>query len=321
MEYNEFLSYIKDSIQSIIGEERQVNIHKIIKNNDVELDGLTIMSKESNISPTIYLNDYYDEYTKGRSIGDIVFDIYGLYEQQYQKVDFDLSFFTDFNKIKDRIMFKLINLNSNQKLLCEVPYLQFLDLAIVFYCCIENDTLGDATVLIHTNHMKVWNVTPEDLFRYAKINTPRTLPPIITSMNDILHELLIDKLQNQYILEDLDEASCDISFDDMAKELINVITPNDRPSMYILTNTHKVNGSSCLLYKDVLKSFSQKFNSDIIILPSSIHEVILIPHSDDLYPEQLNQMINDVNSKEVNDTDILSDHIYTYSLETDQILL
>ncbi len=319
MEYNEFLSYIKDSITAIIGNERKVNIHKIIKNNDIELDGLTIMSSETNISPTIYLNDYYKDYLNGTNIGDIVYDIYGLYEQQNHKLDFDLSFFSDFSQIKERLMFKLINFDANKKLLSEVPYIKYLDLAIVFYCFIENDTLGDATVLIHTNHMDIWDVKPDELYNYAIINTPITLPPVITNMNEIIRELIIDKLQHEYIIADTDDY--DVPFEDMADSFLNIINNKEQPSMYILTNTHRSNGSACILYKDVLKQFSVQFNSDLFIIPSSIHEVILIPYSDDISPEQLNEMVKDINTKEVDAIEVLSNHIYRYDSIANSILM
>lgn len=319
MEYNEFLSYIKDSISTIIGKERQVNIHKIIKNNDVELDGLTIMSSDSNISPTIYLNEYYEDYLRGVNIGDIVYDIYGVYEQQHKKIDFDLSFFADFNQIKNRIMAKLINYNSNQKLLSEVPHIRFLDLAIVFYCFIENDTFGNATVLIHTSHMQTWNVTTKELYKHSMANTPLVLPPIITNMNDVIRELLVSRLQSQYITSDRQDE--DFSYDDIADNLLNIIGEETTSSMYILTNSHKTNGSICMLYKDVLKNFSNEVKSDIIILPSSIHEIILIPYTDDLSPEQLNKMVKDVNTSEVDAMDVLSDHIYKYDMLKDKIIV
>ncbi|MBQ4068509.1 MAG: hypothetical protein IJC76_04590 [Lachnospiraceae bacterium] len=319
MDYNEFLSYIKDSITTIIGEERQVNIHKIIKNNDIELDGLSITSSSHNISPTIYLNDYYNDYLNGANIGDIVYDIYGIYEQQNKNIDFDLSFFADFNQIKSRIMAKLINYNSNQKLLLDVPHVRFLDLAIVFYCFIENDTFGNATVLIHTSHMQMWNVTENELYKYSMINTPLIFPPIITNMNEVIQELLISKMQNQYITSDNQE---DIfSFEEITDNILNIISEETSSSMYILTNSHKMNGSICMLYQDVLKDFSNKINSDIIILPSSIHEIILIPYADDLSPEQLNKMVKDVNTNEVDSIDVLSDHIYKYDMANDKIIV
>ena len=293
MEYNEFLSYIKENVGIIIGDERQVNIHKIIKNNDIELDGLTIMSPDSNVSPTIYLNDYYEDYLRGVNIGDIIYDIYGIYEQQHKKIDFDLSFFTDFNKIKDRLIAKLINYDSNQKLLSEVPHIRFLDLAIVFYCFVENDSLGNATVLIHTNHMKVWNVDVNELYNHSMTNTPLILPPTITNMNEIIRELLVSKLQNQFITSDKSDID---DIDDIADNLLNVINEETTSPMYVLTNSHKTNGSICMLYKDVLKNFSNQVDSDLIILPSSIHELIIIPYSDDLSHEQLNQMVKDVNT-------------------------
>ena len=325
MEYNDFLSYIKESVSTIIGDERQVNIHKVIKNNDIELDGLTIMSPDSNVSPTIYLNEYYEDYLRGVSIGDIVYDIYGVYEQQYKKIDFDLSFFADFEKVKGRLTAKLINYDSNQKLLSEVPHIRFLDLAIVFYCFVENDAFGDATVLIHTSHMQVWNVTTEELYRHSMINTPLILPPVITNMNEIIRELLVSKLQNQFITsdsEDFDDIDdMDFSFDIIADNLLNVIGEETSSSMYVLTNNHKTNGSICMLYKDVLKNFSNEVKSDLIILPSSVHELILIPYSDDLSPAQLSKMVKDVNTNEVDAIEVLSNHIYKYISKNDEIII
>lgn len=318
MEYEAFLSYIKESIGAIIGTERTVNLHKIVKNNDVELDALTIIGGGVNISPTIYLNDYYEEYLKGREPGEIVYDIYGIYEAHKSNFSFDIDFFSDFDKVKNKILYKLINYDSNQKLLSDVPHIRYLDLAIVFYCLISNDTLGNATTLIHTSHMDMWNVTTDDLMHYASINTPLLQPSTLTSMADIVREILISDIQTS-LMKSSDYDDAEDSIDIIADQIVKELEDNSPTNMYVLTNKERFYGATTLLYSDVLKAFASEVNSDLYILPSSIHEIIIIPYEDEISVDALNDMVNEVNAKEVDDIEILSNHSYIYRRDEDKI--
>ena len=86
--------------------------------------------------------------------------------------------------------------------------------------------------------------------------------------------------------------------------------------MYILTNEFRTNGATTLLYEGILEEIAGMFDSDIILLPSSIHEVILVPAaSGDEYLKQLDDfsaMVKEVNETELADEEILSDHAYYY---------
>ena len=89
--------------------------------------------------------------------------------------------------------------------------------------------------------------------------------------------------------------------------------------MYVLSNKSKLNGSGCLFYHNLLHNLCEKLECDLYILPSSIHEVILIPAYDHDSYDELTSMVKEVNSTQLSKEEILSDHVYFYSRETGQI--
>lgn len=297
MNYREFINHVKNNMEVCFGKEKQVEIKRVLKNNDVELDALIIQSRDSGAVPTIYLNDYYEDYVSGRSIEDIEEEIFYIYEGHYEHIKFDIDSFMDFEYVKERIVYKIINKEKNTKFLEDVPYIQFLDLAVVFYYILENSDDNEAITVIHDSLMKIWNKNKEELFEIAKVNTPRLLPFTIQSMEDIINELLESK-DNPYCVEE-----------------------NDAPVMYVLTNQRKFLGAATILYPDVLKNFSEKLNMDIFVLPSSVHEVILVPDMGGVEKEGLTKMVKEVNKQELKESEILSDHAYIFSIEECKLMI
>lgn len=298
MNYQEFKEQILAGLQSELGPDVKVTIQDIIKNNDTHLDGLTILSTQYNLSPTIYLNYYYRQYEKGRSLSDIRQDILSVYHENCPAGHIDISFFTDYDKVKSRIIFKLINYERNRELLKEVPHYRYLDLAIVFNCLLESGPSGSATILIYHHHLSFWNITKDDLYALAFHNTPRLLKYDLRNMTDVLRELLCG------------EESFPLTADTAAPY-----------PMYVLSNQHKLNGSVCILYQDLLKDFASRLESDLYILPSSVHEVLIIPARNQTSFEELSNMVRDVNSSQLSREEILSDHVYYYSRETCRITM
>ena len=324
MDYENFISYIKDGIMHIMGTGVEVKTHKILKNNDIELDALTILEKDNSISPTIYLNYFYEEFLKGKEIGDVINEVYGLYEEHRKKLNFDKDFFMDFDKLRDRIAFKLVNTKSNSKLLKDIPHIAFLDLSIVFYCLLDNDYLGTATALIHNVHRDMWEVSTKELFELAKINTPRLLKCEIKDMNDLIKEILVDDLQKTIFERDdrYDRNCINTEAEKVAEGLMKNITQvKDQLAMYVLTNNQRTNGAVCILYDEILKKFAEKVDCDVYILPSSVHEVILVPATEGIDGKELSVMVREVNQKELDKIDVLANNIYYYSRERDEIMI
>lgn len=324
MNYEQFINDVQESIKKILGDNFRVSVHKVLKNNDIELEALTITERDSYISPTIYLNQYFTEYKERKSLEDVINEIICLYEEHRDKMLFDVELFKDYSKIKEKIAFKLVNARQNEKLLKDVPYIPLLDLAIVFYCMVDSDHLGNATAMIHHSHMEMWGVEVSKLYELAVKNTPRILDYELRSMNDILKEMLVSDLTVNKALADkvMDVSLQPDEIEEIASQLIgDMHGSRDDVQMYVLTNKQKINGAACMLYDGVLKEFANEKEDDIYILPSSIHEVILVPGTNDITREQLNCMVREVNSEEVDAGDILSDHVYMYRRDTGQIYM
>ena len=289
MDYQEFKQNVIHAIQTELGPQFRVFIQDIIKNNDTHLDGLTILSEQCNISPTLYLNYYYRQYLCGTSLSAICDDILQQYRKNTATTSIDISFFTDFQKVQEHIIFKLINYERNQELLHKVPHFRYLDLAIVFCCLLQSGENSYGTILIHHHHMNLWNITADNLFTLAKKNTPNLLRYDLQSMTDVLISLF--------------DEDGSLSPDDLDASV----------PMYVLSNHAKINGSCCILYEGLLDTISKQLNSDFYIVPSSIHEVLLIPARIEMKRTDLTKLVREVNATQVLREEVLSDHVYFYS--------
>ena len=292
MEYGDFLQCVQERTKKYAGKGGIVSVNHVIKNNGCELDGLVIMEKGKNISPTIYLNGYFDEYQSGKELDDIVTEIMQKYNENKDKLQIEADYFDDFNNIKACIVYKVINYSRNYRLLKNVPHKKILDLAVVYYCLLGQRDGENITALIHNSNMKKWNVTEQDLHYAAVENTPKLLESQIRPMSAIISDVLED---------------CELD--------------SRTDEMYVLTNKSRLNGASCILYENVLRHFAEQIGRDLYILPSSVHEVILLPMYEDYDKRELECMVRDVNSDGVAKDEILSDRVYTYNRKDGMISL
>lgn len=295
MQYEHFLENIRLTVQEQLGTPYQVELHRFLKNNGTQYDGLSILTPESPVSPAIYLNAYYEEAEKGLPLSLIAEQILLLYEE-HPTIPGEWEQIRDFEAVKPRIVYKLINEKENSLLLSEIPHFSYHDLAIVFYIIISENDTGQMTSLVRNEHMMLWQISPDLLWELAKDNTPRLLPPRITSIESAL-----------------------ASFGVLSAEFE---TPSSGSpiSLYVLSNQNGISGAACILYPDVLKNFAARENDDVIILPSSIHEVLLTPFKKAFSYEDLNEMVLLINQSDVPPEDRLSNHVYLYSKDQDCVL-
>lgn len=306
MNYNQFLEEVREAVQERLGRDYEIRIQKITKNNGIVLDGLIIGKTSKSIAPTIYLNSYYIHFTHGMSMQEILEDIISAYKENNDVVLGDMRELLDFSNVRDKVAFKLIQMEKNKELLKGVPYIKFLDLVVVFYLVLDEHKGGQMTALIHNSHMESWGVGKEELYRLAEKNTPILLPPEIKTMKEIMCDILKEHLEELKMEEMIDDL---LDFD------------SQKPSLYVLSNKKQINGAGCILYDGCLKDFADSQNSDIVILPSSTHEVILVPDDGKLDYGELRKMVGEINESEVPKEDVLSDRIYKYSRHDCKIIL
>lgn len=304
MDYAKFLETVTKELQRKIREDQSLVIRPIPKNNGILSDGLSIQAADSQLAPTVFLNSYYDQYQEGMSIQDICSDILELFQSDSSSdcaCEKDLA---DFQSMKSRIMMRLIHTDSNQELLLDVPHISYLDLSIVFYLFLDSSPSGQVTALIHNDLLAKWEASTHALLKLALKNTPSTYPASFKSMTHIMKDIARQNLGCDYNEEYLDQ---------LLSEEEN-LSP-----LYVLSNQAGIYGACCMLYQNALKNFADSLGDDLIIIPSSIHEVLLTPNEGGLSYDYLNSMVANINRSEVPAEDQLSDHIYLYTREDDRI--
>ncbi|MBO5550420.1 MAG: hypothetical protein J5966_00540 [Lachnospiraceae bacterium] len=290
MKYDDFNELVRARLADICGSEFSVSIYEAMKNNSVIHKGISIKEKDNRIAPTIYMEEFYTDYCDGRDIEDIVNEILRVYSENRTGPDIETERFSDFEWVKDRIFFRLINAHDNAAMLQQVPSFVFLDLALVFGVYMGNFRKAFSSVMIRKEHMEMWHTDEEELRRLAAVNTPRILPSAIWTIKDLLDEM-------------------GVPADDISNE-----TPT-----YILSNKERINGAAVMVYDGVLRKFASNLGTDLFILPSSVHELILVPECSVRDPESLMEMIAEVNDTQVSKEELLSYTLYKYAREKDLV--
>ena len=299
-----FAKTVKSEMEIIYGSEYNVDIHKVGKNNGLHLTGITIRNKDSNIAPNIYLDGYYADYNDGRTMEDICKEIVQIYEKNKMQKDFSTEHIVDFENIKDEICFKLVNREKNEELLADAPYVEYQDLAVIFYVLVSKDKSGTASITVRNALMDTWGVDVDTLYHLAKKNTQRLFRGRVSSMMEMMAEIIDESADR------LDEGMVEAFFD------MDVYEDSAFP-MYVATNVSKLNGACILLYDGVLEKFAEKIGGDFYILPSSVHEVLFVLANGDIDARYLIQMVKEVNATEVSPDEVLSDNVYMYHADED----
>lgn len=290
MGFQKFVDNIVDLLQERMGEAYEIRVLHVTKNNDVEQTGIAITRQGDSIFPTIYLEGLYQEFQEGELLGVLVERIINCYEEQSMALDLDMDFFRDYSRVRDRIFYKLVSFEKNRKFLKDAPHLRWHDLAIVFYYAMEDDVMEGGSITIKRQHMLMWKQNAESLYRTARCNTRRGMPELLVSMRELIAEMT-------GIVVREDEA-----------------TP-----MYVLTNQEKRFGASAMLYSERIGRLADRFGCDLLILPSSVHEVLLVP--DDHVREYAfyRQMVEEVNRTQVEPEEVLSYGLYRYCRNNSEI--
>lgn len=274
---------------------KETELREVLKLNGVKFHGLIILDPVINISPTIYLEPFFEWFSETNDWDCTIKGIIDAYRDNMLDESMETDMFFDFSQIKEKIFYRLINYEANRELLEQMPHNRFLDLAKVFCIRYEKEDVGSGNISIYHSHLERWGINADELEAVADANSPLLMESFISSMGSVLSEMGV-------LQEDFSESM-----------------PKDCPPLYVMTNIHKSSGAGTICYPNTLRVLSEKENQDIIILPSSIHEVILIPLREDDDMEGFRNMVHTVNTDCLAPEDFLSDNVYIYRRITGQI--
>ncbi len=300
MKYENFIEEIKACVEELC-PNNTIRIEKVVKNNSYELDGLVIMREGADAIPTIYLNGYYSDYLKGRSIENIAAEIVEIDCKNRLDISIDIKNYTDFEIMRKRIMYNIVNFEKNSCLLEKVPNRKYLNFAIIYFCLTMETDCSCATWIVTNDFLKIWGVEEEELFAAAAENTCREMPAVIKSMPEIINE--ISSATDFAETEEWNE-------DDFA----------GMPMMYVITNKQQFYGAGTILYPDMLKELSERYGN-FYVLPSSIHELIIVPDEGYICDDELISMVRDVNRTHVRADEFLSDEVYYYNTQAKELYI
>ncbi|MCM1058414.1 MAG: DUF5688 family protein [Firmicutes bacterium] len=290
MEINEFAQKVRSAVEKELGGAYRAELKDVKKNNGVQMQGLLILPPDSNVVPTIYLETFYAAYEDGVPFREVLDRILEVFREETPKERIDMNFFKSFEKVRDRICYRLINRQGNRELLDSIPYVEFLDLAVCFYYAYSDRMLGDGSIMIYNSHLEMWGIKVKDLMCLAGENTPRLFPARLTPMQEMLEEVLGTD-------EDFSGQDADIP-------------------LLVLTNGRRLHGAACMLYPGILEKVGKLKKDSFYIIPSSVHEVLILEKTVMETPEEVKHMIREVNSQHVSAEEILSDNLYYYDLPT-----
>lgn len=308
--YEGFISNIIKELQERFEGSAEIERQTVRKNNEVELEGLLIRKQDEKLAPVIYMHAFYDKYTKGFELGAIVNEILGTFFSSGKEVKemFSQEQMVSWDTIKSRIQMRMVNAEQNQKLLRDVPYEPFLDLAITYYIHLGYaDEEFSASVQVTNKLLETWGITKEELRKQAENNFSASSFRIVPMI-----EMIIEAAKDSF--PDGEEHDFDMK---MLQESTD--TMQEESDMYVFTEKDKQYGAIGFLNKERLKEFAEKIGKSFYILPSSIHKLLLLPERSGLNAVELKQMVCEVNRTQVSEEEVLSDSVYYYDFADGQI--
>lgn len=187
MDYKEFIELMKNEVKLALGEAVEVECYEATKNNEVKRVGLVLKSAKIPISPTIYMEEFYKQYSNGSSIPELVKSIEDLYQRVKVTDSYPYEDILDYQSVKKKLAYKLINKKQNRERLREIPHEDFFDMAIVPYVMFESFGFGCATMQIRMEHLKKWNVDEKTVLEDAKVNAEDLLPVEIGRLTECMY--------------------------------------------------------------------------------------------------------------------------------------
>ena len=278
-----FMDYMPDNFKGM--ELVVMPVEKV----NMTYDGISIRGKDTNISPTIYINDMYKKY---QNCGDLEETLMAAGDlmiralaQKPPVVDFD-SLYGDAN---EKVVFQLVNTEQNRSFLEQVPHREFQDLSIIYKVVVNVDDRG----------IQSTNVT-NSLAKRLGMNEEQ--PPKVRSMNDVMKDM--------FLRDGMPE--------EIAEMMISEVPPEQ--TLWVISNDRGINGAVTMLYENELHELAENLESDLYILPSSVHEVLAVS-TELTEPEELAQMVAEVNMQEVALEERLSNQVYHYDKDLRKLTL
>ena len=286
-----FYKRIKSAVQKKLDEDWNVEIRTDVKKNNNTTHTAIILGRENDkMRPQIYLKNFFGEYKNGKPISEIADNIIDCCQRSMEDTEAEMesvSAIKSWDSVKDRITFRLISKEMNREKLKDCIHEDFCDLAAMAVICLQVGKQGAMSISITRNLSENWDVTEKEILQAARENTPRLFPAKFKSLKETLIDIM--GISPEILDENMEKVP-----------------------MYILTNVYNLYGATVILYDSIMEDIYEKMGGKYMILPSSIHETIVVPFKEKTDWEELQNTVENVNQSHVLEEEVLSNNVYFY---------
>ena len=290
----QFVENLKESLYERGMEDVQMREAHVDKLNG-GYDAVTITPGDSNIGVTLNIDNFYKAFENGADMSEVVSKATEVAINGMENTpQLDVASLTDYDQMKDKLVMEVVSAEANAEMLENVPHQNMEDMAVVYRFVINSDETGRASILATNDMINAMGVTPEQLHADALENAPQIRPAQITGMSEVIAEMM-----------GRDQA-----------EMMGIVPvdPKDE-QMFVATVSDKVMGAGVIAYQDFMDQAADRLGGSFYILPSSRHEVLLVPDNGQMSLGDLESMVREVNATQVAPEDKLTDSVYHYDAE------
>lgn len=286
---NEFVEALKEKL-SERGNDVDVKVSTVEKMNQ-SYEAITITPEGSNIGMNMNLEVFAEAYESGVPFDEIVEQVTNKVEAHLADMPtFDVQSLTDYEQMKDKLAMEVVAADRNADLLTKVPHQEMEDMAVVYRFVMESDENGRASILVSNDLLDKMGVTPEQLHADALENAPELRPAVIKGMSEVMMDMMGEDAHEMFGIDEF---------------------PQDE-MMYVATVPDKISGAGVIAYQEFMDQAAEKLGGDFYILPSSIHEILLVKDDGNVDFKDLKAMVEDVNATQVAPEEKLTDSVYHY---------
>ena len=298
MNFEGFVNRVLDQIKEYLPEAYQeaefvVRQHEKLNN---QYASLTIAN--SKFAPIINLEDYFYDYEHGRSFHSIMGAISESISMEQPELNFEAL--TDFDKAKELLFIRVSSAEKNADYLKNVPHTIMEDMAITYHLKMNVDENGVASAVVAHDNLRVYGVSIEELHQAALENSEKMFPVYTFDLNERMRQSFIEDMKK------------DGMPDDMIEMFLEDFPESGDNAMTVVTNDVGVNGAAVIFYPEMMEKLAEMTGGDYFILPSSVHETIILPDNGALTAKELEAMVTEINATQVEPWDRLTDEVYHY---------
>lgn len=295
MKFQEFKESFAEDLKehfSNLGKEVIMEQKTVEKLNGAGYDALVVMPADTLIGVTLNVNTIYQAYLDGAETNELVAGatnrIMAAFKEQ---PEVDVAAITDYEQMKDKLIVEIVSTEGNEELLATVPHKEMEDLSVVYRFEVDSNEESRATILVTNSLVGMMGITPEQLHEDAVKNAAVLNPVVITGMMDVIAEMM------------------GVSREELESMGIFMEGTKD---MYVASVSDKIQGAGVLAYENFMEQAAETVGGSFYVLPSSLHEVILVKDNEADVLKFLEGMVKDVNATQVAPEDKLSDNVYHY---------